>query len=116
MILWIDAQLSPYLGGWITETFGIECQALRDIGLRDATDHEIFMAGQAANVVILTRDSGFLNLLERYGPPPQIIWFTLGNTPNTYLRALLERALPAPMTLLNQGEHLIEMSESQRDQ
>jgi predicted nuclease of predicted toxin-antitoxin system len=31
---------------WITTTFGIPAVALRDLGLRDATDHEIFMAAR----------------------------------------------------------------------
>lgn len=34
MILWIDAQLSPALARWIRDTFHIEAQAVRDLGLR----------------------------------------------------------------------------------
>jgi len=37
VILWLDAQLSPALGPWITETFAVTARAVRELGLRDAT-------------------------------------------------------------------------------
>jgi predicted nuclease of predicted toxin-antitoxin system len=42
MTIWIDAQLSPAIATWITNTFGVTALALRDVGLRDAEDPEIF--------------------------------------------------------------------------
>ncbi len=44
MILWIDAQLSPYLAPWLTSECGVEARAVRDLGLREAADREIFLA------------------------------------------------------------------------
>ena len=38
MILWLDAQLSPALARWISDTFGVVTQAVRDLGLREAKD------------------------------------------------------------------------------
>jgi predicted nuclease of predicted toxin-antitoxin system len=52
---WLDAQLSPALAPWIQSTFNIETYALRDLGLRDATDAAIFQAASAAGAVIMTR-------------------------------------------------------------
>ncbi len=42
MNIWIDAQLPPILARWITDNFDVEASALRDLGLRDAKDIEIF--------------------------------------------------------------------------
>jgi len=42
--------------------------------LRDAEDEEIFAAAKAAEAIMLTKDANFQVLLERYGPPPQVIW------------------------------------------
>jgi len=42
MIIWLDAQLSPALAPWIQSTFNVETHALRDLGLRGATDAAIF--------------------------------------------------------------------------
>ena len=44
MIFWIDAQLSPQFAPWLAARFGVTTHAVRDLGLRDATDREIFDA------------------------------------------------------------------------
>ena len=110
MIIWIDAQLSPALAIWIHTTFGIEARALRDLGLRDATDREIFQSARAAGAIVMTKDSDFVTLHNQLGAPPQIIWLTCGNTSNQYLRTLLERLLPDALALLESGEDLVEIS------
>ncbi len=58
MILWLDAHLSPALAPWIQSTFNVETLALRDIGLRDATDEAIFRAARAAKVIEVVQASG----------------------------------------------------------
>jgi predicted nuclease of predicted toxin-antitoxin system len=70
--LWIDAQLSPLIAVWIQEVFQIESRALRDIGIRDATDMEIFNAPKNATAVIITKDRDFVTSFERYGASPQV--------------------------------------------
>ncbi|MEH1800894.1 MAG: DUF5615 family PIN-like protein [Nostoc sp.] len=57
MTIWIDAHLSPAIATWITITFGITALALRDVGLRDAEDAEIFEAARARGVIFITKDS-----------------------------------------------------------
>jgi predicted nuclease of predicted toxin-antitoxin system len=109
MILWIDAQLSPALARWINSTFGIPAMALRDLGLRDATDREIFIAGRQAGAIVLTKDGDFLRLVQELGSPPPVILITCGNTSNANLRQILERALPAALELLQSGESVVEV-------
>ena len=53
MILWIDAQLSPALARWLSDTFGVTAHAVRDLGLRDAKDLPIFHAAREAGAVIM---------------------------------------------------------------
>ncbi|WP_230968221.1 DUF5615 family PIN-like protein [Nostoc sp. WHI] len=57
MTIWVDAHLSPAIATWITITFGITALALRDVGLRDAEDPEIFEAARARGVIFITKDS-----------------------------------------------------------
>ena len=83
MILWIDAQLSPALARWINETFGVAASAVRDLGLREAKDLVIFHAAREAGAVVMSKDSDFVLLLERFGPPPQVLWVTCGTTSKT---------------------------------
>jgi predicted nuclease of predicted toxin-antitoxin system len=84
--------------------------ALRDIGLRDAEDFEIFEAAKAQGAIVMTKDRDFVDLVDRYGVPPQIIWLTCGNTSNTRLREILSATLPDALELLRSGEMLVEIS------
>ena len=108
--IWLDAQLSPRLARWIAENFTLAAFALRDIGLRDAEDAEIFDAANEANAVVLTKDGDFVELLERKGSPPKIIWLTCGNTSETALREILRKQLATALAMLDAGEDLIEIS------
>lgn len=111
MIIWIDAQLSPALAPWITATFGIESRPVRELGLHRAKDPPIFQAARDAEAVVMTKDSDFLVLLDRFGPPPQILWITCGNTSNARLKEVLKTSLPRAVDLLLQGERLVEISD-----
>jgi len=62
MKIWVDAQLPATLANWLTNHFGLEAAALRDLSLRDAQDMEIFEAARAENAVIMTKDSDFIDL------------------------------------------------------
>ena len=111
MTIWVDAHLSPAIATWITNTFGITALALRDVGLRDAEDPDIFEAAKAQEVIVMTKDSDFVNLVDRLGTPPQIIWLTCGNTSNARLQEILSVTLPKALDLLQAGEALVEISE-----
>lgn len=112
MILWLDAQLPAALAQWISDTFGIEARAVRDLGLRDVKDPVIFAAARKAKAVVMSKDDDFRLLLERLGPPPQVLWITCGNTSNASLRVILTRNLPAALKLLERGEPLVEISDA----
>jgi len=110
MKIWIDAQLPPALAQWLIDTFGLEAAALRDLGLRDVQDLEIFEAARAENAVIMTKDSDFIDLVCRLGSPPTILWLTCGNVTNRNLKQLLSATLPNALERLRQGEMIVEIS------
>jgi predicted nuclease of predicted toxin-antitoxin system len=112
MKIWIDAQLLPEIASWIRTEFTIEALAVRDLGLRDASDQEIFQAAKAADCVVMTKDRDFLNLLDQFGPPPTIVWLTCGNTSNAALKDLLSKTLIKAMDLLSSGEQMVEIYSS----
>jgi predicted nuclease of predicted toxin-antitoxin system len=111
MNIWIDAQLPPTLAGWLSDTFGVSATALKDLGLRDAQDTEIFDAARANFAVIMTKDSDFVDLVCRLGTPPQIIWLTCGNVTNRNLRQILTTTFPDALEGLRQGEVIIQISD-----
>ena len=109
MTLWLDAQLPPHLAIWIQQTFSINAIALRDIGLRDATDNAIFDAAKIANAVLISKDSDFVELVMRYGTPPKLIWLTCGNVSNAALQTLFNAKLREAIQLLEGGEAIVEL-------
>ncbi|MEM9986307.1 MAG: DUF5615 family PIN-like protein [Bacteroidota bacterium] len=111
MTIWLDAQLSPALALWLTETFTqVEAFSAKYLGLRDAEDEEIFQAAREAEAVVMTKDQDFVAMLERLGPPPKVIWLTCGNTSNVRIKTLLSQTLPDAIDLLAK-EPLVEISD-----
>jgi predicted nuclease of predicted toxin-antitoxin system len=82
------------------------------LGLREAKDLIIFHAAREAGAVIMSKDSDFVLLLERFGPPPQVLWVTCGNTSNARMREILLKSFPEARTRLEQGEPLVEISDA----
>jgi predicted nuclease of predicted toxin-antitoxin system len=109
MLIWIGAQLSPAIATWLSAGFPVNARALRDVGLRDATDTEIFAEARNAGVVVMTKDSDFVTLLAKHGPPPRVIWLTCGNTSNDTLKQILQGTFTQALSLLEAGEPLIEI-------
>jgi hypothetical protein len=55
-------------------------------------------------------DRDFVDLLDRLGPPPRVLWLTCGNTSNSRLCSVLQDAGPRAVALLGSGEPLVEVS------
>lgn len=109
MSLWLDAQLSPALAEWISQRFPVTAVALRELGLRDAEDQQIFDAARDQGAIVMTKDGDFVLLLNRLGPPPKVIWLRCGNTSNERMQEILSRHLKTTLELLESGDDLVEI-------
>ena len=100
--IWLDAQLSPALSSFIFQLCTIHCKPIRELGLRDANDAEIFSKAkeQQKTIIIITKDSDFVDLLIRHSAPPKIIFLTCGNTSNDILREIFSMRLAEAINLL----------------
>jgi predicted nuclease of predicted toxin-antitoxin system len=58
----------------------------------------------------MTKDSDFVELQQRNGAPPKIIWVTCGNTSNAKLKSILLVNLREAVNLLETGEILVEIT------
>jgi predicted nuclease of predicted toxin-antitoxin system len=56
----------------------VEATHVVELDLLQATDAVIFAAAREAQVVVMAKDADFVDLLARHGPPPQLVWVTLG--------------------------------------
>ena len=112
MILWVDAHVSPKLCPWMRREFEVRAVPVRDLGLREAEDAEIFAKARQAKAVVLTKDEDFVVLVERLGSPPRVIWLTCGNVSNARLKKILVAGLPEAMAMIRRGEPVVEISEA----
>ena len=102
--LWLDAQLPPQTAAWLRSVRHIDAKALRELGLRGAGDREIFDAARANNVILLSKDADFVELVSRLGALLKLIWLTCENVSNEALQGLLTQRLAAALDVLQMDD------------
>ena len=63
---------------------------VKELGLENASDIEIFNFAKSNDFTIVTFDSDFFDLNTLYGFPPKIIWIRTGNTTTQNLEIILK--------------------------
>jgi predicted nuclease of predicted toxin-antitoxin system len=92
--LLIDENLSPRLVAQLSETFPGSSH-LRDVGVKGASDQQIWAFAATHQYVILTKDDDFRSLSLLKGAPPKVIWLVVGNRSTAeVLRLVLANADP----------------------
>lgn len=107
---WLDAHLPPALAVWLQETYGVEAYSASYLGLRDASDDEIFSRARAAGAVVVSKDADFLERINRLGPPPKLLYLTCGNASKAALQRLFEQHFETARHLLESGEIIVEIA------
>jgi len=115
VIVWVDAHISPKPCPWIRRQFSLDVVHVRDLGLREAEDSEIFDRAREAQVVVFTKDEDFVDRVGRCGTPPQVLWLRCGNMSNARLWTILSGALPNAIELLGRGEPVVEITLPERE-
>ena len=90
MRLLFDQNLSPRLPNLLADIYP-DSVHVREVGLRDATDSEIWNYARAHGFAIVSKDSDFQQRSLLYGPPPKFIWLRAGNCPVKTVEDLLRR-------------------------
>lgn len=109
MKFWVDAQLPPALATWLSAEHDVQAISLRDLGLRDATDAEIFESARQAGIVVISKDSDFVDLVSRHGMPPQLLWVTCGNVTNRELQRVFGKTFAEALAALTAGQPIVEI-------
>lgn len=60
-------------------------------------------------VVLISKDSDFVDRVSRFGPPPQLLWVTCGNVTNRRLQTVFGSAGRAAINLLAEGQAIVEI-------
>lgn len=107
MKLLFDQNLPPQLVRRLDDLYPNSTH-VREIGLRDAKDTEIWNYAQQNGFVIVSKDSDFQQRSLLYGHPPKVIWIRLGNSSVKDIADLLRsRSISIHTFALNGVESLL---------
>jgi predicted nuclease of predicted toxin-antitoxin system len=62
-------------------------------------------------IIIISKDSEFVEMVMRLDIPPQHLWVTCGNVTNCRLQNLLAQVLPQAQPLQVSGESVVEIAD-----
>ncbi|MFA6270979.1 MAG: DUF5615 family PIN-like protein [Candidatus Paceibacterota bacterium] len=109
----VDAQLPPALARALREA-GHDAQAVRELGLREAEDSDIWEYALAHQCAIITKDQDFSERLMSARTTPAIVWLRIGNTSNRALIDWLLPLWPEIISRIESGDNLVEVREKTR--
>jgi predicted nuclease of predicted toxin-antitoxin system len=90
MKLLFDQNLSPRLPRLLADLYPNSVH-VREIGLRDASDAEIWEYAKRNGFVVVSKDSDFQQRSLLYGHPPKFVWLRVGNCPVKTVEGLLRK-------------------------
>ena len=90
MKLLFDQNVSPRLPRLLADLYP-DSAHVREIGLRDASDAEIWEYAKKNDFVIVSKDSDFQQRSLLYGHPPKFVWLRVGNCPVKTIEELLRK-------------------------
>ena len=104
----VDAQLPPALAHWLRDA-GHDAEAVRDVGLREAEDDDIWNHALATGAVLITKDEDFPKRAQQTAAGPVIVWLRIGNATNQILRQWFLPQLPQAIIWIEQGVRVLEI-------
>ncbi|MEM1106103.1 MAG: DUF5615 family PIN-like protein [Pseudomonadota bacterium] len=105
MNLLIDQNLPPALAVWFRNQ-GEDAVHVREIDMRNSSDHEIAREAKRREAVILTKDSDYSE-----GMPVPVVWLRIGNATNRRLFQVLEHHWVQIKEGLQAGERVISIED-----
>ncbi|AQR61584.1 hypothetical protein BZG35_07900 [Brevundimonas sp. LM2] len=104
----IDQQLPPVLARWLRDEHDIDAVHVREIRLKDAPDHDIWLEAKRRGAVVISRDADFANF-ARQDVAGRLVWLRIGNCTNPELIAVFEAIWPIVWARLLDGERFVEL-------
>ena len=113
--LLFDQNLAPRLVALLTNQFPGSLHAL-DLGLGHALDIEILDLAEQRDLVIVTKDKDFADIVTARGRGPKVLWLQLGNVSTSDVAgALLESASSIAELLDDPSVRIVQLTRARRD-
>jgi predicted nuclease of predicted toxin-antitoxin system len=89
--IWLDTNISPIIAKWMHDYTGFTVKSSYTLSLHHLTDVEIYQRAKArGNVILISKDADFPELISRLGAPPKLMNLKIGNCDNRKLWELLQ--------------------------
>lgn len=104
----IDNQLPPALARFIQTEFKVRARHVIDVGLRDASDAEIWNYVSKSDSILISKDEDFANMVLQV-PTAKLIWVRFGNCRKGFLLNIFQQMWSRILDRLDSGDRLIEI-------
>lgn len=103
--IWLDTHISPAIAKWMKEYTGFQVKSAYVLDIHTLPDIEIYKkARDNGNVILVSKDTDFPELISRLGAPPKLINVKIGNCDNRSLWELIKPHINDAITLLMSGD------------
>jgi len=92
--IWIDTNISPIIAKWMAEQTGLVVKSSYSLSLHYLSDKEIYeKAKSQGQVILVSKDADFPELISRLGAPPKLINIRIGNMGSRQLWELIQASV-----------------------
>ena len=78
--LWINTNISPIIAKWMAEQTGLVVKSSYSLSLHNLSDKEVYKKAKLqGQVILISKDADFPELINRLGAPPKLINIRIGN-------------------------------------
>ena len=103
--IWLDGNISPIIAKWMSEFTGYPVKSAYTLSIQRESDLSIYKKARTqGNVILISKDSDFPEIINRLGPPPMLINLKIGNCKNKVLWEILKPTISGAIDLLLSGE------------
>ena len=104
----VDNQLPPALARFISQDLGAKAHHVVDLGLRDASDLQIWHYASRSELIIVSKDEDFVSLWAK-NPVTKLLWVRLGNCRRVHLLEVFRRLWPKIIDQFAKGDQIVEL-------
>lgn len=95
--LWLDTHISPAIAKWMAEFTGLTVKSSYALSLHYLPDIEVYnRAKEYGNIILISKDVDFAELISRLGAPPKLINVKIGNCNNRDMWQFIKPLLKTP--------------------
>ena len=103
--IWLDSNISPIIAKWMSEKIPLQVKSAYTLGLNNLSDFDVYSKAKAVgNIIIISKDADFPELISRLGSPPKLISIKIGNSGNRLHWNHIQKPVEKAISILTTSE------------